>query len=185
MNCILKKPMTKFFSKYKNYITNSILFIFIIVIDQVLKRLSINHLKDSDDFVLIKDVLEFHYLENNGAAFGMLKDQKAFFIIITSFFFLIILYVFIRMPLERKYTSLRLSIVVISGGAIGNFVDRVRLDHVVDFIYLKSLHFPIFNFADICVTFGSVWLLYNIIFKYKDNDLKFLSFNTVKYRTLK
>ena len=62
---------------------------------------------------------------------------------------------------------------LIFAGALGNFIDRVIRNYVVDFIYFKPINFPIFNFADICVTVGTFVLFLCLIFVYKENELEF------------
>lgn len=74
---------------------------------------------------------------------------------------------------------------MISAGAIGNMIDRIRFDYVVDFIYIVLINFPIFNVADMYVTFATVILVFQVLFVYKDNDFNFLSFNQKKFRELK
>ena len=74
---------------------------------------------------------------------------------------------------------------MIAGGAIGNLLDRLRLDYVVDFIYIVLINFPIFNVADMYVTFSTVILVIQVLFVYKENDFNFLSFNQKKFRELK
>ena len=74
---------------------------------------------------------------------------------------------------------------MIAAGAIGNMIDRLRFDYVVDFIYIVLINFPIFNVADMYVTFATVILIIQVLFVYKDNDFNFLSFNQKKFRELK
>jgi len=62
---------------------------------------------------------------------------------------------------------------LIFAGALGNFIDRVIRNYVVDFIYFKPINFPIFNFADICVTVGTFLLFISLMFVYKENELDF------------
>lgn len=64
-------------------------------------------------------------------------------------------------------------------------IDRLRLDYVVDFIYIVLIHFPIFNVADMYVTFSTAILVVQVLFIYKENDFNFLSFNKKKVRELK
>ena len=170
--------------KAKRYITDAILILVLLGIDQALKQLALIHLKDHEDIELIEGFLSLHYLENNGAAFGMLKDQKAFFILITAVFFGLIAYIMIKLPEKKKYLELHIVIAVITSGALGNFIDRMRIDHVIDFIYFVIIDFPVFNFADICITVGTIWLVLLIIFKYKEQDLRFLSLSSNKYRKI-
>ncbi len=96
----------------------------------------------------------------------------------------VIVFVLIKVPTQKKYYSLNILLVMIAAGAVGNMIDRVRYDYVVDFIYLVCIQFPIFNMADIYVTTATVILVFQILFVYKTNDFNFLSFNPKKFREL-
>jgi len=98
---------------------------------------------------------------------------------------MVIVYVLIRVPQGKKYFSLHMLLIMISAGAIGNMIDRIRFDYVVDFIYIVLINFPIFNVADMYVTFATVIWVFQVLFVYKDNDFNFLSFNQKKFRELK
>ena len=96
----------------------------------------------------------------------------------------VIIYVLLKTPENKKYNSLHILLTMIAGGAIGNMIDRLRLDYVVDFIYFVLINFPIFNVADIYVTVATVILVIQVLFIYKDNDFYFLSFKQKKFREL-
>ncbi|MCR5304486.1 MAG: signal peptidase II [Lachnospiraceae bacterium] len=162
--------------KKRLLIADIILFIIFVAVDQYTKLLAAAWLKDSDSFVVMDGVLELRYLENRGAAFGMFKDQKWFFVFIAAVITIAIIYVLAQTPADRKYISLHMSLTLIASGAIGNMADRVVLGYVRDFIYFSIIDFPIFNFADICVTVGTVLMVVLLLFFYKENDLSFLSF---------
>ena len=130
-----------------------LLCVLLIAADQTTKLLAVARLKDQAPFVLLPGVLELRYLENRGAAFGILQNQKIFFVLMTSLILLACIYALWRMPAARKYTMLHILGAVLMAGALGNFFDRIRLDYVVDFIYISLIDFPIFNVADIYVTF--------------------------------
>lgn len=153
--------------------------------DQYTKYIAVQRLKNQPAFSIINGVLEFNYLENRGAAFGMLQNQKVFFVFVAVIFLCVIAYVLVKVPLEKKYNRIHVLLVMIAGGAIGNLIDRLRLDYVVDFIYIVLINFPIFNVADMYVTFSTVLLIIQVLFVYKDNDFSFLSFNQKKFRELK
>ena len=71
--------------------------------------------------------------------------------------------------------------VLILSGAVGNFIDRVRFQYVIDFFYFKLIDFPVFNVADCYVTVGFILLLILILFKYKEDDFEnIFSFNNKK-----
>ena len=165
-------------------VTDFMLFVILVITDQLTKHLAVVRLKNQAAYNLINGILEFNYLENRGAAFGVLQNQKYFFVFVALIFIGVIVFVLIKVPTQKKYYSLNILLVMIAAGAVGNMIDRVRYDYVVDFIYLVCLQFPIFNVADIYVTTATVILVFQILFVYKTNDFNFLSFNPKKFREL-
>ncbi|MBR4530313.1 MAG: signal peptidase II [Lachnospiraceae bacterium] len=154
--------------------------------DRVSKYLAVNHLKDRPAIPLIRGFLELNYLENHGAAFGMLQDQKVFLVLIAVLILFIIFYVFFKLPDDGKYTIMHILLSVLAAGAVGNMIDRLWTGYVVDFIYLVIIHFPIFNVADIYVTVSTFVLMLLFLFFYKEKDFSFLSFRLQKkYREIK
>ena len=153
--------------------------------DQITKYLAVLQLKDKPAFSIINGILEFNYLENKGAAFGMLQNQKAFFVFVAVVILGVIAYVLYKTPDDKKYTKLHVLLSLIAAGAIGNMIDRIRLDYVVDFIYIVFINFPIFNVADMYVSFSTVFLVILLLFVYKEADLNFISFKQKKYREIK
>ncbi len=144
-------------------------------LDQLTKYLAVLYLKGQPDIPIIPDILVLQYLENKGAAFGMLQNQKIFFIFIEVIILCVIAYVLVKTPDHKKYTILHFILVLIASGAIGNMIDRVVQDYVVDFIYFILIDFPIFNLADIYVTCATVAFAFVILFYYKEEDFSFLS----------
>lgn len=165
-------------------VTDFMLFVILVITDQLTKHLAVVRLKNQAAYNLINGILEFNYLENRGAAFGVLQNQKYFFVFVALIFIGVIAFVLIKVPTQKKYYSLNILLVMIAAGAVGNMIDRVRYDYVVDFIYLVCIQFPIFNVADIYVTTATVILVFQILFVYKTNDFNFLSFNPKKFREL-
>ena len=90
-------------------------------------------------------------------------------------FLVVIFYVLVKAPKEKKYDKLNLLLMIIASGAVGNLIDRLRADYVVDFIYIVLIDFPIFNVADMYVTFSAALLVIQVLFVYGDNDFYFLS----------
>lgn len=174
-------------SKRKKFFTiiDFIMIIILIGIDQVTKRLAVIHLKDKPAYSIIDGVFELNYLENRGAAFGMLQNQKGFFILISCIVLIVICYILIRMPEDKKYNILHVLLVLIASGAIGNMIDRIRLEYVVDFFYFVLINFPIFNMADIYVSVACVLLAIVMLFVYKEEDLDFLNIRQKKIREIK
>lgn len=162
---------------YKNKwisIFNFILFAAAVFLDQYIKIIVRETLPDNTKQI-IPDVLELQYLENAGAAFGMLQGQRFIFLILTIIIFIAVLIIILKLPNDKKYLKLNITLVFLLAGAIGNAIDRVYKSTVTDFIYFKLIHFPIFNIADIYITLSTIYLVILLIFIYKEDDLEFLS----------
>ncbi|MCR4903306.1 MAG: signal peptidase II [Butyrivibrio sp.] len=158
----------------------------LIVLDQFTKHLAVVHLKDQSAIQLIPRVLELNFLKNSGAAFGMLQNQKEFFILIAVLILIVIGYVIFRLPDDKKYNYINILLVMIASGAAGNMIDRIRQDYVVDFISFVIINFPIFNVADIYVTVATFVFIFLFLFYYKEKDFDFLSIKQqTKYREIK
>ena len=76
--------------------------------------------------------------------------------------------------MDKKYRWLRFILVLLTAGALGNLIDRLRLNYVIDFFYFELINFPIFNVADIYVTVGMALLLILVLFYYKEEELEVL-----------
>ena len=144
----------------------------LVLLDQITKHLVVLHLKDRSAYVLIKDVFQLEYLENRGAAFGVLQNQRIFFYISVLLITIAVIWFYHKVPIEHKYLPLRICAVLILSGAFGNCIDRIRLNYVVDFLYFKLINFPIFNVADIYVTVAAFLLVILILIYYKEDDLE-------------
>lgn len=157
--------------------------VLLIALDQVTKGLAVRFLKGNDALVIWEGVFELRYLENRGAAFGMLQGQRIFFLLTGLLVFGAAVYFFRYMSEERRFLPLRLIAVFILAGAWGNMIDRLRLSYVVDFFYFVLIDFPIFNVADIYVSVGTAVLALLILFYYKDEELNHLLDKRKKGRT--
>lgn len=141
-----------------------------VLLDQLTKYLVIKYLKGERPLIIVKDLLSFVYVENRGAAFGILQNKKWFFVIVTVISVLILLYIFLS-SYRKMSTWLIVALSFILGGTIGNFIDRMRLDYVVDFISVRIMNrydFAVFNLADAFIVVGAIMLmLYIMIFDTK------------------
>lgn len=157
----------------------------LVAIDQYTKYLAVTHLKGQADIPLIRGILHLQYLENTGAAFGLLREQKWFILFIGILFLAVIVFLLLKLPEQKKYNKLHIVSAVVAAGAVGNMIDRIRFDYVIDFISFVLINFPVFNFADICVTLSVIAAAILILFVYKEEDLNFLNFKQNKYREIK
>ncbi len=149
-------------------------------LDQLTKFLAVENLKNKANIPLIPNILYLQYLENRGAAFGIFQDQKIFLIVLTSLILIGVCYVLWKIPVHKKYVYLKLLCFLITAGGIGNLIDRIRLDYVIDFIYFAPIDFPVFNVADIYVSVGMILLFIVVLFYYKDDDFEFLKWKKSK-----
>ncbi len=127
-------------------------------LDQLTKWLTVTYLKGHDSFPLWEGVLHFTYVENTGAAFGSFKDQRWVFMVISSIAIVaLVAYYFLARPHDRLTTT---ALAFITGGGIGNMIDRILLGYVVDFIDFTLINFAVFNVADsfVCVGVGLMFL---------------------------
>lgn len=143
-----------------------ILPVIIILLDQITKIMAINYLKISAPYIIIDNFFQLNYVENYGAAFGILQNKKIFFIIITLAVILAIT-IFLVKNYYQMNTFMRIGLGMLLGGAIGNFIDRVRLGYVVDFISFRLINrydFPVFNIADVFIVVGTGLILLLVLF---------------------
>lgn len=143
----------------------------LIAVDQCTKLWAVSQLHNADRIIPVIDgVFELRYLENHGAAFGMLQNQLWFLIPITLIISALFLLILVRSPL-RRHLMFSIPSVLIFAGAIGNLIDRLVYGYVVDFLYFKLIDFPIFNFADCCVVVGCILLFIYLLFISKEEDM--------------
>lgn len=136
----------------------------ILLLDQITKYYAVKLLKGQLPYVIIDDFLQFNYVENVGAAFGILKYRQTFLVIMTII--VVIGIVFYMKKNEMLTTLMKISLSMVISGAIGNLIDRVRLGYVIDFIDVKFGSFydyPVFNIADSAIVIGTILMAYLIL----------------------
>ena len=148
----------------------SAMFILFLRLDRMTKRWAAATLPKGD-IDIIPDILTLHYLENRGAAWGIFQNAFWLFFIITIVVVGVMVYFYARIPFTRRYWYLRFTIILLSSGAIGNFIDRACWHYVVDFIYVEAINFPVFNVADCYVCIAAALLIHSFLFYYKEEEL--------------
>ena len=128
-----------------------------VILDQWTKVLAVEKLTEIATYPLIENIFHFTYVENRGAAFGMLADHRWVFMVFSTIAILVMLgWLFWEKP---KSWWIRVSAAFIIAGGIGNMIDRVRLGYVVDFIDCRFIDFYVFNVADSFVCVGCAMFL--------------------------
>ena len=153
--------------------------------DQYTKYLAVVHLKDQAPIILWENVLQLQYLENRGSAFGMLQNQKFFILFVGFVFMTVLLFFLFKLPKTKKFRVVHVALSAIIAGGLGNMIDRIRFDYVVDFIYFVPINFPIFNVADCYIVVFTILLFFLFLFFFKESDLDFLNFKEKRYREIK
>ena len=139
----------------------------VVISDQLTKRLAEDKLGRSSvrsvPLPAVGDFLRFTYVENRGAAFGLLQDQTAFFVFIGVLVVGVIVASYRYLP--RSGFRLHLALGLQLGGAIGNLIDRIRQGYVVDFVDFgyRSNWWPVFNVADSAIVVGVALLALNAL----------------------
>lgn len=164
-------------SKLKINVFGIVFLIIATFLDQISKSLAVSFLKDKAPIDLIPGVFELRYLENQGAAFGLFQHRQILFVIIAIIILIAGFLFYQNFPMTSRFLPIRLCILCIASGAIGNMIDRVILGYVVDFFYFVMIDFPIFNVADIYVTVSIAVLIILILFYYSDDDMQYFSFH--------
>lgn len=140
---------------------NILIIALLVALDQAAKLWALRFLASVGSIPVIRDIFHLTYVENRGAAFGVLQNKRWFFIVLTVVIVSGVMYFIYKNRGMNIYLKLSLDLVV--AGAIGNLIDRVRLGFVVDFLDFRI--WPVFNIADICVVVGGMTLAYILLFK--------------------
>ena len=129
----------------------------VIFLDQITKWLAVIFLQGNPSVSVIPWFIQFSYLENRGAAWGMFADNRWVFMTVSTVAIIAVcVYMFVKRP---KSKLLCVSLAFIVGGGIGNMIDRVLLGFVVDFLEFTFMDFPVFNVADSFVCIGAAMLM--------------------------
>jgi signal peptidase II len=154
--------------------------VLLVAFDQFTKYLAVTKLLNQKPIQLIPKVLQLQYLENTGAVWGVFGSKTNLLALVSIIIMIGMIYFYFKIPKEKHYNCLRIIIIFITAGAIGNLIDRIVRTFVVDFIYFEIIDFPIFNIADSYVTVSATLLIILFLFYYKDEDFEFLNFKKVK-----
>ncbi len=146
--------------------------VLLILFDQLTKWFAVQGLKNRPDIVLIPQILELHYLENVGVAFGALKNRQWIPILFALLITVIFSCLYYKISKEKGFFLLKISVIGIIAGAVGNMIDRIWHGYVIDFIYAVFIDFPVFNIADCYIVISIIILAILMLFVYSEEELK-------------
>ena len=139
-----------------------VLCIGIIVLDFLVKLWAKTDLSQIGSIPVWEGVFHLTYVENRGAAFGIMQNKVWFFVIVALVAIPVIVYVFRKY--QNRSQTLNMGLCFILAGAVGNMIDRITLGFVVDFLDFRIIDFPVFNIADIFVCVGAGLIAVFVIF---------------------
>ena len=143
------------------YNWDKLLFIGIVSADQFVKAIITASMVPGESIPILKHVFHLTYVLNPGAAFGILPNQRLFFI--SAGVLILVLAMLIYSRIKRSDTMMRLGMISMISGAAANLIDRFQNGLVVDFLDFRI--WPVFNIADIAIVFGTCFMLYSLTFK--------------------
>ena len=146
--------------------------VILILLDQGTKLWALASLKPIQNMTLVEGFMDLTFVENRGVAFGMFSGQRWFILLLTGIIAVGLIWFYVTMPKKKEYFPLRVSLVMVLSGAIGNIIARLFRGYVVDFFEFTFFEWPVFNVADIYVVVGVILLALMIVFVVKDEDLE-------------
>ena len=155
-----------------SYIVLSIIGALLIAADQITKCVVAANIDYGyEEIVVVENFFDIVHWHNTGGAWGVFSEHTWLLTLFSVICVLLMVYIYAN----TKPVFLKLSLVLIIAGAIGNIIDRIRLGYVIDFLSFDNLfgyQFPAFNIADICVTSGAVGLLIFVLFMSKKEPFR-------------
>jgi len=148
------------------YVIYSFVVLVLLAIDQLSKLAIKTNIIEGDKITIINGFFNITNVRNEGAAFSILQGKQILFYVITVIALIFFIYLFVK---AKNNTLERIACTLMFAGALGNFIDRLMNGYVVDFLdfIIFGWDFPVFNFADICLTIGGFLLIITLIREYK------------------
>lgn len=156
--------------KIKIYILPIIAISILIALDQLTKFIITSSFDLYESKPVIKGVFSITYVQNKGIAWGMLEGKRILFLITTLITLVLLFALYINIARKNKFILMRIGLIVLIAGAIGNMIDRIKLGYVIDFFDFNLIDFPVFNLADIYVVISMIYIIILLFFKYSNEE---------------
>lgn len=143
-------------------IADTVLIIVLVLIDQLIKHAVVANIALGGQHPVINGFLSLTHLRNDGAAWSILEGQMWLFTVIAIVALAVMGYFFWHYRHHREQWVEELGLALMMAGTIGNLIDRVGQGYVVDMFQLDFINFPIFNFADSCLTVGVILIMIGV-----------------------
>lgn len=175
-------------TKIRSILIHLATFGILLMFDQISKIWAANTLSDGKTISIIPGVIEFSYLQggNKGAAWGLFSGKISFLLILTICICICIICLYTRSlgvtsdtvnysaATRKKFFLLQFIFSMLLAGAVGNIIDRIRLNYVIDFLHATFIDFPIFNVADCYVVVSSILIVLTVLFYFKEPEFDLL-----------
>ena len=142
--------------------------VLLVAVDQITKYIALTQLKPIGSVTFIDGFMDFTFVENRGAAFGIFSGKTWLLLVISIIICAVLVWAMTKMPKTKEYRKLRVTFVLILSGAVGNIIDSALRGYVVDFFEFTFIKWPVFNMADIYVVVGTIVMAVIIMFFMKD-----------------
>ncbi len=142
-------------------IKTAVIALLLIILDQITKILIHANFTENESIDVIPGILDLTYVKNRGAAFGILSGHRWVFLSVTTLILIAAVFLLLTDKIKDKLTIMA-AMLIISGG-IGNMIDRIFREYVVDFVNFKIINFYVFNIADSCVVIGSCLIIFKLL----------------------
>lgn len=156
--------------KIKIFILPIIIIGLLTAFDQLTKFIITSKFSLYESKPVIQDVFAITYIQNTGMSWGLFKGKRIIFIVLTFIALLFAFRIYYNVYNKKKYLPIRICLVLLISGALGNMLDRIRLGYVVDFFNFELINFPVFNVADIMVVVSFFLLFFLLMFKYSNEE---------------
>lgn len=146
----------------------------LVLIDQFIKGLVINNMNLYESIKVIPNFFKITYVENDGGAFSLFSGGRWFFIVLAI---IVVVFLVRLIIIDNKVSKFdRAAYSLVLGGVVGNLIDRIFYGKVIDYIDFNLFGYdaPVFNFADMCIVFGALMIVYILIVK-GDSDANIYS----------
>jgi len=128
------------------------------VLDQWIKWIISTHMAVNSAITIWPHVLDLFYVQNQGAAFSILLNQRPLLTIVALM--VIVVIVFVDNRYARGQRELKIALGMLLGGAVGNLIDRLWHGYVIDYVYVRIIHYPVFNLADSSIVLAVLYLIF-------------------------
>ncbi len=140
-------------------------------LDRWSKIWAMTELKGAESINVIDGVFKLTYVENMGAAWGMLEGQTIFFALITFVVLGFVVYFYVKLENTKRYLPFKIGLVFFTAGVLGNFYERMLFHRVVDMLHFYWFEFPVFNVADVFIVVSAIFMAILVMFVYSEDEL--------------